>query len=229
MTMLWKRISQRLKAGTIDRWFPRWVYGRQKRNWQSRWAQHEFSALWMNDAIPRELELAIETGWFEPGVEVVDIGCGEGLISEWLAQRGFKVLGVDFSAAAIEKARARQAESSANWQVQVLDMVQDQLPAGRFGALFDRGCYHVIPSAFTAAYVANVADCCRPGARFLLLHATFNHPSKAYKARSEAEVIRTVTGHFQPAFDIVKTESIVIDTRAGELPMPGLAFWMQRV
>jgi 2-polyprenyl-3-methyl-5-hydroxy-6-metoxy-1,4-benzoquinol methylase len=227
-TMLLNHIYQRLKARTINRWFPRWAYRRQKRNWQYRWAQPDFSALWMSDAIPRELERAVQTGWFEPGVEVLDIGCGEGLITAWLAQRGFKVLGVDFSASAIAKARARQTESPKNWEVKVLDVVQDHLPAARFGALFDRGCYHIIPSAFVAGYVCNVAECCRPGARFLLLHATFNHPSKPYQALREADVVRRVTGHFQPAFDIVKMESITMDTRAGEPPMPGLAFWMQR-
>ena len=40
-----------------------------------------------------------------PAGEALDIACGEGRNALWLARRGWRVLGVDFSEAAIERAR----------------------------------------------------------------------------------------------------------------------------
>jgi 2-polyprenyl-3-methyl-5-hydroxy-6-metoxy-1,4-benzoquinol methylase len=38
---------------------------------------------------------------------VLDIGCGSGEITAWLAQNGFKVVGIDFAQSAIEKAKSK--------------------------------------------------------------------------------------------------------------------------
>lgn len=40
-----------------------------------------------------------------PGVEILDVGCGAGLLSEALAKQGFDVLGIDAGAEVIEAAR----------------------------------------------------------------------------------------------------------------------------
>ncbi|MFO8061051.1 MAG: methyltransferase domain-containing protein [Bacillota bacterium] len=44
------------------------------------------------------------------GMRVLDVGCGNGLFSRRLARLGAEVLGIDFSAALVERARARSAE-----------------------------------------------------------------------------------------------------------------------
>lgn len=47
--------------------------------------------------------LVAEAGGLEPG-RALDLACGEGRNSVWLAEQGWRVTGVDFSRAAIEKA-----------------------------------------------------------------------------------------------------------------------------
>ena len=53
-----------------------------------------------------ELVQLVETGDLQPG-RAIDLGCGEGDNAIFLAQHGFQVTAVDFSAAAIDKAKAR--------------------------------------------------------------------------------------------------------------------------
>ncbi len=73
--------------------------------WEERWSQvlrdHP-------DQVARRLPngwLTTELGRLQPGV-ALDAGCGHGLESLWLANRGWQVTAVDFSAAALAHARS---------------------------------------------------------------------------------------------------------------------------
>ncbi|MBI2830315.1 MAG: class I SAM-dependent methyltransferase, partial [Chloroflexi bacterium] len=57
-----------------------------------------------------ELVSLVEGGRIKP-CRAIDLGCGTGANAIYLAQHGFDVTGIDFSEAAIEKARARAEEA----------------------------------------------------------------------------------------------------------------------
>ena len=67
-----------------------------------------------------EAELADLT----PG-RALDLACGEGRNARWLAARGWQVVGMDFSAVAIDK--ARQTDDGVDWRVG--DALTAELPA----------------------------------------------------------------------------------------------------
>jgi len=54
--------------------------------------------------------LTTQTERFRSGGQVLDVACGEGRNSVWLAERGCEVLGVDISPLALDKARRLAAE-----------------------------------------------------------------------------------------------------------------------
>ena len=58
----------------------------------------------------------------------LDLACGEGRNSVWLAQRGWQVTGVDFSAEAIGKARALAAEVAEPIEWLCADVTEFQRP-----------------------------------------------------------------------------------------------------
>ena len=51
------------------------------------------------------------------GATVLDVGCGNGIISRSLGRKGFKVLGIDVSEKAIEKAKELNDLTNVNFQV----------------------------------------------------------------------------------------------------------------
>lgn len=51
------------------------------------------------------------------GAEILDVGCGNGVISRSLGQHGFRVKGIDISEKAIEKARSLNTLSNVNFDV----------------------------------------------------------------------------------------------------------------
>src|SRR5581483_10861059 len=83
-------------AGSMDR-----------EDWNQRYAGTEL--LWT--AQPNRF-LVAETEGLPPG-RAVDLACGEGRNAVWLAERGWRVTGADFSDVALEKARSPAAAALA--------------------------------------------------------------------------------------------------------------------
>jgi len=78
--------------------------------------------------------------------KALDIGCGTGDNSIWLAQKQFQVTGTDISEIAIEKAREKASKSGVKCTFLVVDFFRDQIEGAPFGFVFDRGCFHTFDS-----------------------------------------------------------------------------------
>jgi SAM-dependent methyltransferase len=74
--------------------------------------------------------------------KALDIGCGTGDNSIWLAQNGFQVTGTDVSEIAIEKAIEKASEAKVKCDFLVIDFLEDRLEESPFDFAFDRGCFH---------------------------------------------------------------------------------------
>ncbi len=70
-------------------------------------------------------------------VKVLDIGCGQGAVSWFLAREGFSVTGVDVSPSAIEKARQYLEQDGLKAELQVADMKALTLPKEGFDCILD--------------------------------------------------------------------------------------------
>ncbi len=109
---------------------------------------------WENPQPPRELVALLESGRFKAGMTALDVACGSGNYSVFLARTGFDVTGVDFSANALSIARKRAQKEGV-----LVDFVQadvrhllDALPRKRFDLILDWSLLHHIPPADFAAY-----------------------------------------------------------------------------
>jgi cyclopropane fatty-acyl-phospholipid synthase-like methyltransferase len=114
-----------------------------------------------------ELVQLVESGKLKP-CRAVDLGCGTGANAVYLAEHGFDVTGVDFSAAAL----ARAASLAGTHHVKV-DWVEDDLTAlsrvrGRFGLLVDYGALDDLGGRDRDRYVRQVTPLASPGTAFLL-------------------------------------------------------------
>jgi ubiquinone/menaquinone biosynthesis C-methylase UbiE len=106
-----------------------------------------------------------------PTGTALDIGCGTGDSSIYLAQHGWRVTGADFVPKALERARAKAAAK----QVSV-DFVQadaTRLSSESVGADFtlivDNGCLHGMSDDDRDAYVREVTKVAAPDARLLIV------------------------------------------------------------
>src|ERR1700756_3912696 len=66
------------------------------------------------------------------GRDVIELGCGTGYVSAWLARRGARVTGIDNSTAQLETAAAFQAEFGISFPLIHGDAEHVPLPDARF-------------------------------------------------------------------------------------------------
>ena len=74
--------------------------------------------------------------------KALDVGCGSGHNSIWLAQHGFLVTGVDVSEVAVQQAKENASQNNVNCTFLSLDFFEEDVPGVPFIFVFDRGCFH---------------------------------------------------------------------------------------
>jgi SAM-dependent methyltransferase len=139
---------------------------------------YRFRAPW--ESGPRaELVELVTTGRLTPdGLapgRAVDLGCGSGANAIFLADHGFDVTGVDFSAVGLAKARRAAGEQAQERGARPIRFVEGDLTApvipgvsGPFDLLVDYGTLDDIPRARRPAMADTVRRLSRPGSVFLL-------------------------------------------------------------
>jgi 2-polyprenyl-3-methyl-5-hydroxy-6-metoxy-1,4-benzoquinol methylase len=122
---------------------------------------------WHREQPPALLERAV--GQRAPGGRALDVGCGEGVYSVYLAQQGFSVVALDFVPAALAEARVRAEQAGVEIEFRECDVV-DYEAAGAFDVVLDSGCLHHLPKGRRNAYRARLDEWLAPGGDYVLVH-----------------------------------------------------------
>jgi SAM-dependent methyltransferase len=126
---------------------------------------------WDTGVVPQELSTLVEGADALPAGRALDIGCGTGTQSVYLAQNGWRVTAIDAVDRPLARARAR-ADAS---RVEVDWIRADVTELGSLGIepglslAFDRGCFHGLNDRERAAYAAEVTALAAPGATLLMM------------------------------------------------------------
>jgi 2-polyprenyl-3-methyl-5-hydroxy-6-metoxy-1,4-benzoquinol methylase len=81
-------------------------------------------------------ELDFLTTQIKPGSKILEIGCSNGFITEYIHERtSSSILGIDFSNVAIEQARGRTKNKTASLQFECVDPIQEEIPRENFDTI----------------------------------------------------------------------------------------------
>lgn len=156
---------------------------------------------WEREPAPAPLRQLVEGEGAPRPARALDLGCGSGQKSAYLAARGWRVTGVD----AVERAlrRARRRAASRGLAVEFVRGDVTSLDAagvhGPFQLLLDCGCFHGLVGDERRAYARSVARVAAPGATLLMF--AFGHWARLL-TRPRGATRSDIEGHLGEAWEL---------------------------
>ena len=115
---------------------------------------------------PPELSGLIESGEIKP-CKAIDIGCGEGYYSIYLASKGFDMVGIDLSERAIAFAKENAAKANLFIRFCAMDINSLDDENEKFDFVFEWSVLHHIMPPQREHYVENVSRMLNKGGKYL--------------------------------------------------------------
>jgi SAM-dependent methyltransferase len=110
-------------------------------------------------------------------VDVIDIGCGTGENAIMFASMGHKVLGVDSSPLAIEKAKAKGKQRKSPAEFVVANALDLDSIGRKFDAAIDCGLFHVFSDRERGSFAKSLRGVLNPGGVYFMLCFSDREPS----------------------------------------------------
>lgn len=155
--------------------------------------------------------------------DVLDAGCGTGENALHLAALGHAVVGVDFAAAAIERAMAKAADRGLPAEFLVADALDLAALDRAFDTAIDVGLFHTLGDSERVRYVAGLAAALRPGGQVFLLCWSDRNPFGRGPRRISRRKIRAA---FRDGWVVEAIDPEWLDLR---LPEGRIHAWLARI
>jgi SAM-dependent methyltransferase len=126
---------------------------------------------WDGHPLPKSLQELVEGDTALPAGTALDIGCGTGDNSIYLATHGWQVTGVVYVEKPVTKARAKAQASKVDVTFARADATRlsSEGIGTNFALIIDNGCIHGMNAEDRDAYVREVTAVSAPDARLLLV------------------------------------------------------------
>lgn len=127
---------------------------------------------WEIEQPPAPLVELLDSGRLKAGSNALDVACGSGNYSVYLAQKGVRVTGLDFSKKALALAKKKVQNAGLEKRVHLVHAdvrdLFDVFPRKRFDFILDWSLLHHIPPADFEAYATQFSRLLEPGGVLLL-------------------------------------------------------------
>lgn len=139
------------------------VITRRRRRWERRWQMRRGEEFcWYLDEPPPEL-IKLVGGGALPSGGALDLGCGPGVATSYLARHFSPSVGLDIAEGAVLQARQRADRDGVGPSFVVAEAPVLPFRSGTFSLVFDRGCLQAIPRAAWETYFREVERLLKPG------------------------------------------------------------------
>ncbi|MFC1574319.1 class I SAM-dependent methyltransferase [Candidatus Latescibacterota bacterium] len=137
--------------------------------------------------------------------KALEIGCGTGDNTFWLARQGFTVTGADITEEAIQRARDKSTEYGFQCTFITADFLEQSIDGAPFGFVFDRGCFHSFDTyKERKRFAENAAAHLESGGLWLSLVGSSDDPprEKGPPQRSATDIVTAI----EPFFEILSLD-----------------------
>jgi SAM-dependent methyltransferase len=170
-------------------------------------------------------------GRYPPSDPILDVGCGSGDLSIYLAQLGNQVLGIDF----VEKAIANAREKAGSLPPQVANLLEFQVADAlhpsrlqrQFGAVVDSGFFHLFDPEQCNRLVDEIARIVLPGGHYYLHEFAIEFPVPNLPRQINAEELQV---RFTPekGWRIIEIRPVEFLSRVAP-PVPAICACIERL
>lgn len=181
----------------------------EQSDWNDRYRDGNLP--WDTGRPSSELQRVFSQNMIQP-CRALDVGCGTGVNSVWLAQQGFDVTGIDLAPLAVEQAAKRARDAGVKAHFLAADILHLPDWGEPFAFFFDRGCYHAVRRNAPGEYAPAVAQRLASGARGLVLAGNAREPHDPGPPVVTEQEIRDELG---VAFQILDLQEFRFDEAPG--------------
>lgn len=181
-------------------------------------AFHEWTA---GTANPELVNLVYENK-IKPNSKILEIGCGLGTESVFLAIRGMDVTAIDIAESALSTAKkfSDAYEVNVNWKV--ADILSVQLDE-KYDVITDQGCFHHLTDDERAKYVKQISKFLKDDGMFILrCFSDKIEPGNQPRRITSNELL----GTFYPTFKLEHLEHVLsFSTPTRKSPLGWFSIW----
>lgn len=162
-----------------------------------------------------------------PG-RALDLGCGSGVFSVWLAKKGYDVTGLDFIPQAIEMAKGRAEAEGVRVNLINTDLLSWTAP-GQFDVIVDSGCLHSLIGGDVCRYKEQLMRWLAPQGDYLLGHFGKRHWLDWRPIGPKRRTREVLVELFAPELEVVRHEQseMAVPLPIGPI-VQGHSFWFRR-
>src|SRR5262245_55065573 len=154
---------------------------------------------WDGHALPARLVERVEGASALPPGRAIDLGCGTGDSSIYLARHGWEVVGVDFVERALRTARAKgeAARAHVRWLRADVTRLREADVGSGFSLLVDNGCLHLLSDEGREGYLREVSAITATGAILIVTGFLPGHRGPGPRGVDRAEIERLFTADWE--------------------------------
>jgi len=209
--------------------------------WETRYRERDLTQFfWYREDAPPELTRLMEGDGRPTSGAALDLGCGPGVMSVYLAQFMSPTVGVDIAHAAVVQAKHLGEEKGSPARFMVVEAPDLPFRSGAFGLVFDRGCLQAIPRTSWQKYFQEVDRLLQPGGRLWLYCSTVERPGLLSKRGLKMRARRllgkggpgslsdAILRHLPTSMETVELENRTFRTPAGRTRLLAYGLFRKR-
>jgi ubiquinone/menaquinone biosynthesis C-methylase UbiE len=181
-------------------------------SWNNAYISGEYKKHWHYSSPSQELATLLATMIVRKG-PALDLGCGAGVETMFLAENGFRVSGIDVSDKAVELAKSLAKRRRLRIDFRTGTVLHLPYREEKFVFLNDRGCLHNLELDEWTAYASEVARVAKRNAHFLLRGASNKESHKQFTYLTEKRLEK----YFSNKFAIGTPKHYMMMSDAGSL------------
>ena len=165
--------------------------------WDEYYRKYPLGELGWELGKPRPLLVEfVEKGLIKTG-KALDLCCGAGTNTIYLAKKGFDVTAIDISPTAIEIAKKKAKQANVTISFLVESFIDLSFEDGAFDFVFDMGCFHHVEIEDRNRFIAGVYRVLKEDGLYMLTCFSYKNGS-GWNHFTRQQIIRL----FSPFFDI---------------------------